>query len=99
MAGTTGTTVGAANNFTPSCTGATTGTAPDRVYVLTLQVPVASLTLDTTGSAYDTTLSLTAAARARRHQEHEADRRGQRAHDPRRNTATRPAGTGTPHPT
>jgi hypothetical protein len=62
MASTTGTTVGAANNFTPTCTGATTGTAPDRVYLLTLQVPVASLTLDTTGSAYDTTLSLTAAA-------------------------------------
>ena len=59
---TTGTTAGAANNFAPTCAGAMTGTAPDRVYLLTLQVPVASLTADTTGAAYDTVLSLTPAA-------------------------------------
>ena len=44
---TTGTTVGSTNNFTPSCQGSSLG---DRVYMLNLSVPVATLTIDTEGS-------------------------------------------------
>ncbi|MBK9035420.1 MAG: PPC domain-containing protein [Myxococcales bacterium] len=53
---TTGTTVGATNDFIPACITSATRTAPDRVHLLTLQVPVATLTLDTAGSGYDTAL-------------------------------------------
>jgi|JI10StandDraft_1071094.scaffolds.fasta_scaffold03329_6 hypothetical protein len=45
---TTGTTVGAADNFTPTCQ---TNTLGDRVHLLQLAVPVASLRLDTENSA------------------------------------------------
>lgn len=53
----TGTTIGATNDFVPSCSTSGTRTAPDRVHLVTLAVPVASLTADTTGTAFDTTLS------------------------------------------
>ena len=43
----TGTTVGAGNHFVPSCQASSLG---DRVYILTLQVPVATLVMDTEGS-------------------------------------------------
>ena len=49
----TGTTAGAANNFTPSCSSSN---APDRVHMLTLPVTVQTLTMDTIGSAFDTIL-------------------------------------------
>jgi hypothetical protein len=51
-----GTTAGAANNLTPMC--ATSSTAPDRVHMLSLPVAVATLTVNTNGSAYDTVLSV-----------------------------------------
>ena len=54
---TSGTTVGAADNFTPSCQ---TNDAADRVHILTLAVPVATLHLDTEMSALsDTVLAVT----------------------------------------
>ncbi|MEZ4399059.1 MAG: hypothetical protein R3B06_03525 [Kofleriaceae bacterium] len=53
----TGTTVGATNDFAPTCTNGGSPTAPDRVFRLDLAVPVATLTIDTVGSAYDTVLS------------------------------------------
>ena len=58
----TGTTVGGTNDFVPSCSGAAVRTAPDRVHLLTLSVPVATLTADTAGTAFDTTLSWADAA-------------------------------------
>jgi hypothetical protein len=42
-----GTTVGSTNNFNPSCQ---TNDAGDRAFLLTLPVPVATLTIDTEGS-------------------------------------------------
>ncbi|HEY5949637.1 MAG TPA: hypothetical protein VIV40_29280 [Kofleriaceae bacterium] len=50
----TGTTVGAANDQTPTCT--TFSTAPDKSFALQLPVPVASLVINSTG--FDTVLSL-----------------------------------------
>ncbi len=50
---TTGTTVGAANNFNPSCQSNDAG---DRAFLLTLPVPVATLTIDTEGSALSDTV-------------------------------------------
>jgi hypothetical protein len=45
---TTGTAVGAANDFDPTCQSNDLG---DRVHIITFSVPVATLTLDTLGSA------------------------------------------------
>ncbi|MEZ4402634.1 MAG: hypothetical protein R3B06_21615 [Kofleriaceae bacterium] len=54
---TTGTTVGAANNFTPTCQSSSLG---DRVYFLSLTVPVATLRVDTENSTLtDTILMVT----------------------------------------
>ena len=50
----TGTTAGLANNLTPACSSSST--AADRVYALSLPVPVQTLVLDTNGSAFDTVL-------------------------------------------
>ncbi len=50
---TTGTTTGAANNFSPSCQSTSNA---DRVHLLSLPVPVASLTMTTVGTSYDTIL-------------------------------------------
>ena len=53
----TGTTTGLANNFpAASCQGTASG--PDAVYALQLPVPVATLVLDLSTSAYDTVLTL-----------------------------------------
>jgi hypothetical protein len=53
----TGTTVGMTNNF-PSHSCQSTSTGPDAVYGLQLPVPVTTLVLDLSTSAYDTVLSL-----------------------------------------
>ncbi|MEO8843982.1 MAG: hypothetical protein ABI591_27940 [Kofleriaceae bacterium] len=53
---TVGTTVGKSNDHAPTCQ--LTSAAPDIVYALSLPVPVASLVIDTNGSAFDTVLSL-----------------------------------------
>ena len=50
---TMGTTAGGTNNFTPSCQ---TSSTVDKVYFLNLPVPVASLTLDTLATSFDTVL-------------------------------------------
>ncbi len=50
----TGTTAGAANNSTPTCGSSS---APEKVHLLTLPVPVATLTMDTVGSSFDTILT------------------------------------------
>ncbi len=53
----TGTTVGLGNNFaTTTCQGTATG--PDVAYGLQLPVPVATLVLDLSGSAFDTVITL-----------------------------------------
>ena len=52
----TGTTVGKANNLTPSC--GSSGTSPEVTYELALTVPVMILTVDTEGSTLDTILSV-----------------------------------------
>lgn len=51
-----GTTVGATNDFTPSCS--TSSTAPDRVYSLVVPGILDSLTVDTLTSAYDTVIQV-----------------------------------------
>ena len=51
---TTGTTVGATHDFTPSCSSGST--APERVFTLTVPGNLSSLTVDTAGSTYDTVL-------------------------------------------
>ncbi len=53
---TTGTTTGAGNQFMPACQ--TTSTAPDRVQMLYVRAPLATLVIDTIGSAFDTVLTL-----------------------------------------
>ena len=53
---TTGTTVGKANDFAPTCVSSST--SPDVALALSLPVPVASLQVDTIGSAFDTVLSI-----------------------------------------
>jgi len=53
---TSGTTAGATNDYTPSCS--TSSTAADKAYALVLPVTVDTLTIDTNGSAYDTVLAL-----------------------------------------
>lgn len=50
-----GTTVGRGDDFSASCGGAG---SPDVIYALNLPVPVATLTIDTVGSAFDTILAL-----------------------------------------
>ncbi|MBK9029818.1 MAG: hypothetical protein IPL61_00495 [Myxococcales bacterium] len=50
---TTGTTVGAANNFTPTCQSSSLG---DRVHILSLSVPVATLRVDTENSTLNDTV-------------------------------------------
>jgi hypothetical protein len=55
----TGTTVGAHGNYTPSCQSST---SLDLTYALVLPVPVATLTIDTAGSAFDTVLAVTTRA-------------------------------------
>jgi large repetitive protein len=50
---TNSTTVGTTNNFTPSCQSFTLG---DRVFLMTLAVPVATLTMDTEGSVLTDTV-------------------------------------------
>lgn len=57
-----GNSTGAANNFTSTCGTTFSPTAPDRVHVLTLPVPVVSLVMDTENSAFDTTLSFASAS-------------------------------------
>lgn len=52
---TTGTTTGLNNNWKGVC-AASTHTAPDKAFALILPVPVATLKMDTDGSAFDTTL-------------------------------------------
>ena len=52
----TGTTVGKANNFTPSCS--TGSTAPEITYALNLPVAVQTLVIDTIGSSFDTVMML-----------------------------------------
>ena len=53
-----GTTAGFTNNFNPAACGSTfSPTSPDRVHILTLPVPVATLVLDTENSSFDTTLT------------------------------------------
>jgi hypothetical protein len=52
----TGTTAGAGNQFAPSC--ASTSNAPDRVHMLYVRAPLATLVLDTNDSAFDTVLML-----------------------------------------
>jgi large repetitive protein len=52
----TGTTVGKANNLTPTC--GSSGTAREVTYSLTLPVQVLQLTIDTEGSTLDTIVSL-----------------------------------------
>ncbi|HUH02081.1 MAG TPA: hypothetical protein VML75_08785, partial [Kofleriaceae bacterium] len=54
----TGTTVGATNDFTPSCSSSST--APDRVYSLAVPGILDSLTMDTLGSAYDSVIQIKA---------------------------------------
>lgn len=55
MAGTTtGTTIGAVHDFTPSCSIGST--APERAFTLTVPGNLSSLTVDTFGSSYDTML-------------------------------------------
>jgi hypothetical protein len=54
-----GTTVGAGNEFTPTCASST---APDVAFSFDLPQPVTTLVIDTTGSAFDTTVTLTTAA-------------------------------------
>jgi hypothetical protein len=53
---TTGTTTGAANDWVPSCS--TSSSASDKVFALQLPVPVATLTVDTIGSNFDTVLTI-----------------------------------------
>lgn len=53
---TSGTTAGAGNQFTPSCSS--TSNAPDRVHMLYVRAPLATLTIDTNDSAFDTVLML-----------------------------------------
>jgi large repetitive protein len=57
LASHTGSTLGASNDFEPSCR-AGISVAPDRAFMLTLPVPVTSLRIATFGSDYDTTLIL-----------------------------------------
>ncbi|HUQ06430.1 MAG TPA: hypothetical protein VM261_28195 [Kofleriaceae bacterium] len=51
----TGTTTGGTNNFAPTCSSSS---APEKIHLITLPVPVATLTLDTIGSTFDTILEL-----------------------------------------
>lgn len=53
---TTGTTAGKANDFAPTC--ASNSSAPDVTYGLSLPVPVQTLVVDTSGSGFDTVLSI-----------------------------------------
>jgi large repetitive protein len=53
---TTGTTMGAANDWAPSCSSFST--ASDKVFALQLPVPVQTLTVDTIGSGFDTVLAI-----------------------------------------
>jgi hypothetical protein len=53
---TMGTTTAAANDWAPSCS--TFSMASDKVYALPLPVPVATLTVDTIGSGFDTVLAM-----------------------------------------
>jgi hypothetical protein len=55
----TGTTVGMHGNYAPSCR---TNSSLDVTYALILPVPVATLTIDTIGSALDTVLAVTTSA-------------------------------------
>lgn len=50
----TGTTAGLTNNIAPACSSSST--AAERVYALSLPVPVQSLVINTDGSAFDTVL-------------------------------------------
>jgi len=52
----TGTTAALTSSFEPEC--GLGGGAPDRVYLLSLRVPVATLTVDTEGTSFDTVLSM-----------------------------------------
>lgn len=52
---TTGTTTGASDDATPSCT---TSASPDRVYSLSVPTPLSSLFIDTSGSGFDTVLTV-----------------------------------------
>jgi len=52
---TTGSAIGATNDFAPSCGGRN---GVDRVHILRVRKPLATLTIDTDGSAYDTVLAL-----------------------------------------
>jgi hypothetical protein len=51
-----GTTAGAGNQFAPACSAGSN--APDRVHMLYIRAPLASLTIDTNDSAFDTALVL-----------------------------------------
>jgi large repetitive protein len=53
---TTGTTMGTANDWAPSCSSFST--ASDKVFALPLPVPVQTLTVDTIGSSFDTVLAI-----------------------------------------
>ncbi|MBP8811854.1 MAG: hypothetical protein KBG48_36145 [Kofleriaceae bacterium] len=54
---TTGTTVGASNSLRPTCGSTTTFTAPERVHLLNLRVPVATLAINLT-SSFDAATSI-----------------------------------------
>jgi hypothetical protein len=58
MAATPGTTVGATNDFRPVCGSAGVHTAPDRVHLLDLHVPLATLHIDTNPTGFDNTITL-----------------------------------------
>jgi|GEM_PF-1354017 len=54
---TAGATTGLTNNLTPTC-GLSTGTSPDRIHMLQVRIPLATLHLDTNPTGFDNTLSL-----------------------------------------
>ena len=58
MAATPGTTVGAANNLRPTCGSTITFTAPDRVHIMNIRVPLATLHVDTNPTGFDNAISL-----------------------------------------
>ena len=58
MPATPGTTAGATNNLAPTCGSMTVTTAPDRVHVLALQAPLATLHIDTNPTGFDNTITL-----------------------------------------
>ncbi len=53
-----GTTAGGMNNMTPSGGTCSSGSAPDKVYALSLPVPVETLVIDTNMSGFDTQLAV-----------------------------------------